>query len=239
MDIVSSLLLHVASVYLSRMKILVVEDEQKLNAAIVQGLRSRGYTVDAAFDGAEGERIAREHSYDCIVLDVMMPIMDGFLMCKKLRAVGVQTPVLFLTAKSDVHEKVSGFNVGADDYMVKPFSFDELVARIRAITRRAPTVQGDVLTLNALSLDTRSQIVTINGKVIDLTLREYALLEYFLRNQDAVVTREDILSHVWDRFFDSLSNVVDVHLKNLRKKLPKEYAKRIQTVWGKGYRLIS
>ncbi len=235
----ASRFLHAMFVYYLRMKILVVEDEQKLNAAIVQGLRSRGYTVDAAFDGAEGERIAKDNVYDCIVLDVMMPIMDGFEMCKKLRASGVQTPVLFLTAKSDVHEKITGFNVGADDYVVKPFSFDELVARIRAITRRAPNVQGDVLTLDGLLLDTRSQIVTINGKPIDLTLREYALLEYFLRNQGAVVTREDILSHVWDRFFDSLSNVVDVHLKNLRKKLPKEYAKRIQTVWGKGYRLVS
>lgn len=221
------------------MKILVVEDEQKLNAAIVQGLRSRGYIVDAAFDGAEGEKIAREQQYDCIVLDVMMPVMDGLTMCKNLRAHGVQTPVLFLTAKSDVHEKIEGFNVGADDYVVKPFSFDELVARIRAITRRAPNVQGDILKLDELSLDTRSQIITIAGKPIDVTLREYALLEYFLRNQNAVVTREDILSNVWDRFYDSLSNVVDVHLKNLRKKLPKAYAKRIQTVWGKGYRLVS
>src|SRR3990167_1385985 len=116
------------------MKILVVEDEQKLNAAIVQGLRSRGYTVDAAFNGAEGENIAKENTYDCIVLDVMMPVMDGFEMCKKLRSAGVQTPILFLTAKSDVHEKVAAFNIGADDYMVKPFSFDELVARIRSIT---------------------------------------------------------------------------------------------------------
>ncbi len=221
------------------MKILVVEDEQKLNAAIVQGLRSRGYTVDAAFDGAEGEAIARQHEHDCIVLDVMMPVMDGLTMCKNLRSHNVQTPVLFLTAKSDVHEKIEGFNVGADDYLVKPFSFDELVARLRAITRRAPNVQEDVLKIDELALDTRSQIVTVAGKVIDLTLREYALLEYFLRNQNSVITREDILTHVWDRFYDSLSNVVDVHLKNLRKKLPKAYAKRIQTVWGKGYRIVS
>ncbi len=221
------------------MKILVVEDEQKLNGAIVQGLRSRGYTVDAAFDGAEGEAIARQHAYDCIVLDVMMPVMDGLTMCKDLRSHNIQTPVLFLTAKSDVHEKIEGFNVGADDYLVKPFSFDELVARLRAITRRAPNVQEDVLKIDELALDTRSQIVTIAGKVIDLTLREYALLEYFLRNQNTVITREDILTHVWDRFYDSLSNVVDVHLKNLRKKLPKAYAKRIQTVWGKGYRIVS
>ncbi len=221
------------------MKILVVEDEEKLNAAIAQGLRSRGYTVDSAFNGEEGEKIAKEHAYDCILLDVMMPVMDGLTTCKHLRAHGIQTPIIFLTARSDVHERVEGFDVGADDYMVKPFSFDELVARIRAMTRRSPSVHGDVLELNALCLDTRSQIVTISGKSIDLTLREYGLLEYFLRNQNVLVTREDILSHVWDRFYDSLSNVVDVHLKNLRKKLPKEYARRIQTVWGKGYRLVS
>ena len=230
--------LHAVGVYYKRMKILVVEDEEKLNAAVAQGLRSRGYTVDSAFNGEEGEKLAREHSYDCILLDVMIPVMDGLTMCKNLRTQKVQTPVIFLTAKSDVHERVEGFNVGADDYMVKPFSFDELVARIRAISRRAPNVQGDVLELNTLSLDTRSQVVTIAGKPIELTLREYGLLEYFLRNQNVMVTREDILSHVWDRFYDSLSNVVDVHLKNLRKKLPKEYAKRIQTVWGKGYRLV-
>ncbi len=221
------------------MKILIVEDEHKLNAAIATGLRSRGYIVDCAFDGKEGERIAREHPYDCIVLDVMMPVMDGAEMCRKLRNAGVHTPVIFLTAKSDVHEKIEGLTLGADDYVTKPFSFDELVARIRAVTRRSTSAQTETFALEGLLLDTRSQTVTIHGKVIDLTLREYGLLEYFLRNQGAVITREDILSHVWDRFFDSLSNVVDVHIKNLRKKLPKPYAKRLQTVWGKGYRLIS
>lgn len=234
----SSLFLHDALVYCGRMKILVIEDEQKLNSAIVLGLQQRGFTVDSALDGAEGERLGRENTYDAILLDVMMPGIDGFEVCRRLRKADVQSPILFLTAKGDVHDKVEGLNIGADDYLVKPFSFDELVARIRAVTRRAPEIKSDVLELDALRLDTRSQIVTVGHAVIDLTLREYGLLEYFLRNVGAVVTRDDILTNVWDRFHDSLSNVVDVHLKNLRKKLPKAYAKRIQTVWGKGYRLV-
>ncbi len=220
------------------MKILVIEDEQKLNSAIVLGLQQRGFTVDSALDGVEGERLGRENSYDAILLDVMMPEVDGFEVCRRLRVSGVHTPILFLTARGDVHDKVEGLNIGADDYLVKPFSFDEVVARLRAVTRRSPEVKSDILELDTLKLDPRSQIVTVNNVVIDLTLREYGLLEYFLRNIGTAVTREDILSNVWDRFHDSLSNVVDVHLKNLRKKLPKAYAKRIQTVWGKGYRLI-
>ncbi|PIY62688.1 DNA-binding response regulator [Candidatus Uhrbacteria bacterium CG_4_10_14_0_8_um_filter_58_22] len=220
------------------MKILVVEDEPKLNAGLVTGLQNRGYAVDFAFDGEEGERLARMNEYDLIVLDIMLPKRDGLEMCRSLRANGRQTPVLFLTARDATEDKISGLDLGGDDYLIKPFSFDELVARIRALLRRSPQSVGDVLSLDGLSLDTRSQTVTVGGKAIELTLREYGLLEYLLRNRGAVVTREDILTHVWDRFYDSLSNVVDVHLKNLRKKLPAAYAKRIETVWGKGYRLV-
>ncbi len=220
------------------MKLLVVEDEPKLNKGLVLGLQARGYAVDFAFDGVEGENMAKGGDYSLIILDVMMPNRDGFTMCQNLRAAGHNVPILFLTAKDAIDAKVEGLNLGADDYLVKPFSFEELVARIRTIMRRTPQVVSDVLTLSNLKLDTRSQTLTVDDKPIELTLREYGLLEYFLRNQGAVVTREDILTHVWDRFFDSFSNVVDVHLKNLRKKLPKAYAKRIQTVWGKGYRLV-
>lgn len=219
------------------MKLLVVEDEPKLNASLAEGLTRRGYTVDFAFDGEEGERLARTNGYDLIVLDVMLPKRDGRDVCRNLRAAGVESPVLFLTARDTVEDKVAGLDLGADDYLAKPFSFDELAARIRTLLRRAPITAGDVLELDGLRLDTRTQDVTVNGRRVELTLREYGLLEYFLRNVGTVVTREDILSHVWDRFFDSFSNVVDVHLKNLRKKLPKDYAKRIQTVWGKGYKL--
>ncbi len=220
------------------MKLLVVEDEPKLNKGLVLGLQQRGYAVDFAFDGEEGEKLARTNGYDAIVLDMMMPKKDGREVCRSLRAHGIQTPILFLTARDAVEDKIQGLDLGADDYLGKPFSFEELVARIRALLRRTPEAHGDVFTLDGLSLDTRAQTVTVNGTPLDLTLREYGILEYVLRNKGAVVTREDILSNVWDRFFDSFSNVVDVHLKNLRKKLPPAYAKRLQTVWGKGYRLV-
>lgn len=220
------------------MKILVVEDEPKLNDAIATGLTNRSYTVDCAYDGEEGERLARVNPYDCIILDIMMPKRDGLQMCYNLRQSGIQTPVLFLTARDAVEDRVEGLDIGADDYLVKPFSLEELSARIRTLMRRPPLATKDILTLADLQLDTKTQKVSITGKSIELTVREYCLLEYLLRHQHEVVTREDIVTHVWDRFFDSLSNVVDVHVKNLRKKLPSHYAKRIKTVWGKGYRLI-
>ncbi len=219
------------------MKLLVVEDEPKLNAGLVHGLQQRGYAVDFAFDGEDGERMARINGYDLIILDVMMPNKDGLAMCASLRSNGIQTPIIFLTAKDTTDEKITGLNAGGDDYLVKPFSFDELVARIRTVLRRPATITSDILTLDGLSLNTREQQLTVNQKVIPLTQREFGLLEYFLRNQRAVITQQDIIDHVWDRFFDSLSNVVSVHVKNLRKKLPPAYAKRIQTIWGKGYRI--
>lgn len=220
------------------MRLLVVEDEPKLNKGLVQGLQQRGYAVDSALDGEEGEKMARLNTYDLIVLDVMLPKRDGFEVCRNLRAAHVQTPVLFLTAKDTTKDTIHGLDLGADDYLIKPFSFDELAARIRTILRRPPIVVNDVLSLDGLHLDTRTQTVRLHDTVIDLTLREYGLLEYLLRNKGTVVTRQAILDHVWDQFFDSFSNVVDVHLKNLRKKLPSSYAKRIKTVWGKGYQLI-
>jgi DNA-binding response OmpR family regulator len=219
------------------MKILVVEDEPKLNKGLVQGLQNRGYAVDFAFDGEEGETMARMNEYDLIILDIMMPKRDGLEVCRNLRSVKITTPILFLTAKDAVEDRIKGLNDGADDYLIKPFSFAELEARVRTLLRRPPLATLDSFVLDGLRLDTQSQKVTIDEKEIHLTLREYALLEYLLRNKGAVVNREDILEHVWDRFYDSFSNVVDVHLKNLRKKLPTSYAKRIETVWGKGYRI--
>jgi len=220
------------------MKILVVEDEPKLNKGLVQGLQNRGYAVDFSFDGEEGEQMARMNEYDVLILDIMLPKRDGLQVCEHLRTLGNRTPILFLTARDSVEDKIMGLDLGADDYLVKPFSFEELVARIRTLLRRLPFSRSDILTLSGLCLDTRSQKLTIDGKSIRLTLHEYGLLEYLLRHPGEVITREDLLTHVWDRFFDSFSNVVDVHLKNLRKKLPKTYAKRIETVWGKGYRLV-
>ncbi|PIR47823.1 DNA-binding response regulator [Candidatus Uhrbacteria bacterium CG10_big_fil_rev_8_21_14_0_10_50_16] len=219
------------------MKLLVVEDEPKLNKGLVTGLQARGYTVESAMDGVEGEQLARVEGYDLIVLDVMLPGRDGLEVCRNLRGYGIQTPILFLTARDTVPDKVAGLDLGGDDYLAKPFAFEELLARVRTLLRRPKQATQDVLVLEDLQVDTRSQKVRIKDKEIDLTLREYGVLEYLLRNKGLVVTREDILSHVWDRFFDSFSNVVDVHVKNLRKKLPKAYAKRIETVWGKGYRI--
>lgn len=219
------------------MKLLVVEDEPKLNEGLVHGLQQRGYAVDSALDGEEGERLARLNGYDLIVLDIMLPKRDGLTVCRNLRAAQFDVPVLFLTARDATRDKIEGLDIGGDDYLVKPFSFDELAARIRTLLRRPKKILGDILRLDDLELDTRGQRITVDGKEISLTLREYGLLEYMLRHQGEVVTQQDILDHVWDRFFDSLSNVVNVHVKNLRKKLPKKYAKRLQTVWGKGYRL--
>ena len=219
------------------MRILVVEDEPKLNKGIVKGLKTRGYAVDFAFEGQAGENLARKNPYDVILLDIMMPRRDGLTVCRNLRKDGITTPILFLTAKDAVEDKVTGLDEGADDYLVKPFSFEELTARIRSLLRRPNGMVGDTLVLDDLKLDTQAQRLTISDKEISLTTREYALLEYLLRNYDKVITREDILDHVWDNFYDSLSNVVDVHLKNLRKKLPKDYAKRIKTIRGKGYRI--
>ncbi len=219
------------------MKLLVVEDEPKLNKALVQGLQQRGFAVDFALDGEEGERLARLNGYDVILLDIMLPKKDGLMVCKSLRDLRIVTPIIFLTAKDQIAEKVEGLDVGADDYLVKPFSFDELHARIRSILRRPALTQTDILEFEGLRLDTRAQKVQVNQTDIELTLREYGLLEYFLRNIGKVISRQDILDHVWDQFFDSFSNVVDVHIKNLRKKLPSAYAKRLKTIWGKGYRL--
>ena len=219
------------------MKLLVVEDEPKLNKGLVTGLQQRGYAVDFAFDGEAGETMARLNGYDVVILDVMLPKRDGFEVCRRLRKDGIQTPILFLTAKDGTDDTVRGLDLGADDYLTKPFSFDELAARLRTLLRRPPTSAPPILTLDGLRLDPGAQQVTADGKEVPLTIREYGILEYLLRKKGAVVTRQELLDHVWDQFFDSFSNVVDVHLKNLRKKLPPAYARRLKTIWGKGYRL--
>ena len=224
------------------MKILIVEDEIKLNKALAQGLSLRGYATDSAFDGEEGERMAKVNEYDLVVLDVMMPKRDGVTVCRNIRAAGKTMPVIMLTAKDAVPEKVAGLDAGADDYVVKPFSFEELVARIRSLLRRPALAVADIITVTGaqgdIVMDTRTQKVSCGGKPIELTLREYGLLEFLLRNQNDVVTRSALLEHVWESNYDAFSNVVDVHMKNLRKKLPSAYAKRITTVWGKGYQFI-
>jgi two-component system copper resistance phosphate regulon response regulator CusR len=173
------------------MKILVVEDEPKLNKGITDGLTARGFAVDSAFDGEEGEKMARWNQYDLIILDVMMPKKDGFEVCRSLREKGTTTPIIMLTAKDAIRDRVMGLNDGADDYLVKPFAFEELVARIRSLLRRPALSENDVLELDELKLDTRSQKVTVEQKEIGLTMREYGLLEYLLRRRGEVLTRDD------------------------------------------------
>ncbi len=242
------------------MKILIVEDETKLNKALKTAFERKGFAVDSAFDGEEGERLAKWNEYDLVVLDIMMPKRDGVEVCKNLRLAGKKMPIIMLTAKDTTEDKVAGLETGADDYLGKPFAFEELLARVRSLLRRPPLSVEDVFEWEGLTLDTRSQKVTIestsatgtsgasspskgsdvktNTKEISLTLREYSLLEYMLRNRGKVLTRDDLLEHVWDRNHDTLSNVVDVHMKNLRKKLPKKYAILIETIRGKGFRLV-
>lgn len=220
------------------MKILIVEDEVKLNKGLKAGLERKGFAVDSAFDGEEGERLAKWNEYDLVILDVMLPKRDGIQICQNLREAHKNMPILMLTAKDTTEDKVTGLEAGADDYLGKPFSFEELVARVRSLLRRPPLTAQDVFEWQELVLNTRSQKVTIKEKELNLTLREYSLLEYLLRNCDKVLTRDDLLEHVWDRNHDTLSNVVDVHMKNLRKKLPKKYAELIKTIRGKGFRLV-
>lgn len=220
------------------MKILIIEDEEKLNKGLKTALERKGFAVDSAFDGEEGEKLAKWNEYDVIVLDLMLPKRDGIEVCKNIRKAGKKAPILMLTAKDQTEDKIVGLESGADDYLGKPFSFDELLARIRSLLRRPPLATGDIFEWGDITLDTKSLYVTLKGKPLELTLREYGLLEYLLRFRDTVLTRDDLLEHVWDRNHDTLSNVVDVHMKNLRKKLPTKYAKRIETIRGKGFRLI-
>lgn len=222
--------------YNAGMRILVVEDEQKLNFSIKKGLQQKGYAVDSAFDGQEGEMFAENEDYDLIILDILLPKKDGYTLCRDLRSYGVHAPILFLTAKDSTEEKIEGLDAGGDDYIVKPFEFAELVARIRALLRRPKETLPTVLQSGDLSLDTTQQKVMLGKKEIVLTLREFQLLEYFLRNKNKVLSRGEIFDHVWDMTNDAFSNSVDVHVKNLRKKLKGDYAKHIETVRGIGYR---
>lgn len=218
------------------MRILLVEDEQKLNFSIKKGLQQKGYAVDSAFDGQEGEMFAENEDYDLIILDVLLPKKDGYTVCRNVRSYGIHAPILFLTAKDSIEEKIEGLDAGGDDYIVKPFEFSELVARIRALLRRPKETLPTILLSGDLSLDTTQQKVMLGEKEIVLTLREFQLLEYFLRNKNKVLSRGEILDHVWDMTNDAFSNSVDVHVKNLRKKLKGDYAKHIETVRGIGYR---
>lgn len=222
------------------MKILLVEDEQKLADAISKGLGLEGYTVDHINDGKKAlTRISLHRSdYDLIILDLMLPSMDGYEICKQVREQNIATPILILTARNETDTKVQLLSSGADDYLVKPFSFAELVARIRALLRRPTETLPEILRSGDIELNLSERRVTRNGKELTLTLKEFGLLEYFMRHPNQVVNREDLLNHLWDFNYVGFSNVVDVHVKNLRRKLGDgNNGSVLETVRGIGYRL--
>ena len=218
------------------MRILVVEDEKKVANFIKRGLEEELYEVQTAGDGEEGFKIAREKSFDLIVLDWMLPKKDGLSVLKELRAMKNMTPVLMLTAKDSVEDIVTGLDSGSDDYLTKPFAFSELFARVRALVRRSEQDRGAEISFADLRLDPVTHKVWRSGKEIDLTAKEYGLLEYFMRNANQVVTRTMIAEHVWDYTFDSFTNIIDVYVNYLRKKVDRDSDKKlIHTVRGVGY----
>lgn len=222
------------------MRILIVEDETKLAEALSTGLTKKGHAVDVLADGEKAlNRISLHHKdYDLVILDLMLPSMPGDVICKKVRELGITVPILILTARGETEIKVDLLLSGADDYMVKPFSFDELCARIQALSRRPTEKLPEKLHVRDIELDPAEHTVTKGGEPVNLTLKEFCLLEYFMRHPNQVINREELLSHLWDFNYESFSNVIDVHVKNLRRKLGgEEGAQLLETVRGIGYRL--
>jgi heavy metal response regulator len=218
------------------MRILIVEDEKKVANFVKKGLQEEGYAVDVTFDGEEGLRLGSDPSYDLIILDIYLPKLDGLAALKRLRAHGVRTPVLLLTVRATIEDKVLGLDSGADDYLTKPFAFQELLARVRALLRRRMDTGAAVVRIGDLVLDPASRIVSRGARPIELTVKEFSLLEYFMRNPGKVLTRTMIIEHVWNYDFDSGTNVVDVYVNYLRKKIDsREEQKLIHTVRGVGY----
>lgn len=218
------------------MAILIVEDEDKIAGFIKRGLHDEGYEVDHAPDGESALLRIRTRAYDVIVLDVMLPDADGMALCRKLRGEGLATPIMMLTARDSVGDKVNGLNAGADDYLTKPFAFEEFLARIRALMRKHGPMRSTVLQVEDLSLDQVTHQVTRAGQVIELSNKEYALLEYLMLNAGQVLTRAVISQRVWNIDFDTYTNVIDVFIKYLRKKIDDPFERHlIKTVRGRGY----
>lgn len=221
------------------MEILIVEDEKKIADSLKKGLEELNYTVTVAYDGLMGEKFFEQQPADLVLLDINLPGMNGLELCKKIRAKNKSVPVLMLTTFGSIRDKVDGFNVGADDYMVKPFSFDELIVRIRALLRRTQTETlpvGNLLQLADLEMNLDTKTVTRSGKRISLTAKEFLLLEYMLRNKRRVVSRADIGEHVWNIDFDTNTNTIDVYINYLRKKIDRDFEpKLIHTQVGFGY----
>ena len=220
------------------MRILLVEDDMNLAQFIRKGLKEEQYAVDVAADGQEGLELALRNPYDLLILDIMLPKLDGLTLCRRLRAEGNRAPVVLLTARNTVQDKVSGLDTGADDYLTKPFAFAELLARVRALLRRGGPQQPTRLKAADLELDPASRRAWRAGKDITLTNKEYALLEFLLRNKNRVLTRTAIIEHVWDISYDPMTNIVDAHIRALRAKIDREFSPPlIATVRGAGYML--
>ena len=218
------------------MKILVVEDEYKIANSIKKGFEQESWICDVCYDGEEGFDLASTNTYDCIVLDLMLPKKDGITVSKELRKENIHTPILMLTAKGELSDKVIGFDSGADDYLVKPFAFEELVARVKALSRRPKKIDEIGYKVKDLFFDTKKQSITLNGKDIILSRKEYQLLEYLLKNKDKVVSKEEIINHVWDYDTNILPNTVEVFIKYIRNKIGSNY---IKTIRGFGYKINS
>ena len=222
------------------MRILLVEDEADAAAVLAKGLREHAYAVDTASDGRQALDLTATNDYDLIVLDLLLPRIDGLEVCRRLRSDGLTTPILMLTARGEPDQRVEGLDVGADDYLPKPYHFPEPLARVRALLRRGPALASAVLHVEDLTIDTRAQQVRRAGRPVQLTTKEYALLEYLARRQGEVVGRADIAEHVWDDSFDPLSNLIEVYIQRLRRKIDDgESVKLIQTRRGAGYCLTA
>lgn len=222
------------------MRILLIEDEHRIANSIKKGLEQEHYAVDIAYDGLDGFDLATTEDYDLLILDLMLPGMDGLKICQELRQKQIHTPILILTAKGQVEDKIKGLDGGADDYLTKPFSFEELLARIRALTRRPQNSLDAVLTIGGLSLNTVTFEVKRAGKPINLSGKEFSLLEFLLRHPRQIIKKEKIIGHVWDYDADILPNTVEVYIKNLRRKIDlpfPQFSPLIHTVRGFGYKI--
>ena len=218
------------------MRVLLVEDEARVARFIARGLREQAYAVDLATDGEDALYQAAINTYDAIILDVMIPKKDGFEVCRELRAAGQRVPVLMLTARDAVEDRIKGLDTGADDYLTKPFEFGELLARLRALLRRGQELRSPIITVADLEIDTRGQRARRQGRLLNLTTKEYALLEFLARNAGRVVGREEIAEHVWDETFDPFSNLIEVYINRLRRKVDGPFdVPLIHTRRGAGY----
>ena len=220
------------------MKILIVEDEEKISNFIKKGLKEEGYLVEVSEDGEKARNLIFSNNYDLVILDLMLPNIDGITLCGQIRKRGINIPILILSAKDNVKDKVQGLNSGADDYLTKPFSFEELLARVRALLRGKANKEITKLKLEDLEMDLLSHTVKRGGKEIILSTKEYMLLEYLMRNAENVVTRTMILENVWGLGFDTFTNIVDVYINYLRNKIDKDFDKKLlHTMRGRGYML--